>query len=264
MKNNLIVAIGDSFTYGVGAYTSKDWEKHIGNPFFNMAGDFYQDQQENNNWATQLVKNHLTDYDVVNFSIAGIGNRAASKELYFNEIPETSGNVIVIFMLSGPERFDFLKQKVNHETDKKWITIWPNPTLHKGTPLQMVEEWYFESGYSHSSAWLETALAIADAENFCSSRGYKFMFTNAFHSIAINNADTQPLPGHNIGWNNFLRKNFTDSFLEKEGQHNLWKFSNNLKVPSKYITPCGHWTIEGQRCVAEEIFQFVKEKGYDE
>lgn len=264
-NDNLIIAVGDSFTQGIGAYPDHVWKNHEGNPHFNIVGELYRDYQMENNWATQLTKHHLPKYKVVNLAVNGVGNRAAAKEIYLQNIPKTSGTVIVFFMLSGLQRFDFLKQEYNGSDHMRWLTIWPIPNLHKGDPVEKVEQWYAYNGHSDKSSIIETLLSIAEVQNFCKANGYLFVFANAFDEL-FNIDRMKTLLGNDanllqmLEWKNFIPTNFTLQFLEKEANSaTLWEFTSQLKLPSKYITPCSHWTIEGHRIVADQIFKFLKE-----
>lgn len=264
--DNVIIAVGDSFTQGIGAYPEEVWKAHEGKPHFNVVGELYRDHQMANNWASQLCKNHLPNYKVINVAVNGVGNRAAAKEIYLNNLPETTGNVIVIFMVSGLQRFDFLKADYNGNDHMRWLTIWPIPDLHKGEPIEKVEQWYAKHGHSDKTSIIETLTAIAEVSNMSKARGYKFMFANAFDELfSIENMKQALGTDSNllniVDWNNFLPVNFTQEFLKKEsGSANLWAYSSKLRIPSTYITPCSHWTIEGQRVVAEHIYNFLKDK----
>lgn len=267
-NDNLLVVLGDSITQGIGAYPLHVWEKHRGKPHFNVLGELYRDHQMQNNWASQLSSNHLSNYKVINLAVNGVGNRAASKEIYLNPIPKTTGNVIVIFMISGLQRFDFLKTSYSNNAHMNWLTIWPIPDLHKGQPIEKVEQWYSIHGHSDKTSIIETLMAISDVANFCKANGYEFLFANAFDEL-FDITKMQHVLGDDqhllniIDWKRFISTNFTLEFLKKESKDlNLWKFTSNLQVPSKYITPCSHWTIEGQRVVAEHIYKFLKEN-YD-
>ena len=266
--DNLIIAVGDSFTQGIGAYSIDVWNQHYGNPHFNVIGELYRDQQVKNNWASQLVKNHLYNFKVINLAVNGVGNRAAAKEIYLNTIPKTSGKVVVIFMISGLQRFDFLKPEYNGTDHMRWLTIWPIPDLHKGEPIEKVEQWYAWHGHSDKTSIIETLTAISEVSNFSKANGYEFVFANAFDPLfdftkmeEVLGSDKDLL--NIVDWSKFIPNNFTLDFLKIESKEtNLWAYTSKLKTPSTYITPCSHWTIEGQRVVAEHIYKFLKEN-YD-
>jgi hypothetical protein len=265
-EDNLVIVVGDSFTQGIGAYSADIWKKYYGQPHFNIVGELYRDQQMSNNWASQLVKNHLSNFKVVNLAVNGVGNRAAAKEIYLNTIPKTSGKVFVIFMISGLQRFDFLKTDYNGKDHMRWLTVWPIPDLHKGQPIEQVEKWYAHHGHSDKTSIIETLMAISEVSNFSKANGYEFVFANAFDTLfdlkAMNDILGEDSGLLNIvNWNRFVPNNFTLEFLKEESTElNLWKYTSKLKEPSKYITPCNHWTIEGHRVVAEHIYKFLKEK----
>lgn len=112
--DNVIIGLGDSFTQGVGAYSNETWAT-FSKPasMYNITGQLHIDEQGKNNWVRQLRDTFYPDYKIMNLGVNGAGNRAAVKELYLNKhlLPSDVGNVIVILMSTGIDRFDFLKMK---------------------------------------------------------------------------------------------------------------------------------------------------------
>jgi hypothetical protein len=273
-KDNIIIGIGDSFTQGTGAYPVEIWEKHTDNRFFNLDGCMYIEMQHQNSWPKVLAD--LLDFKVINLGIGGIGNRAAVKELYLsNPLKNHKGNVIVIFMMSGMNRLDFVRKDYDGGKHLRWITLWPL-IRDLNTPLGEIEKNYATHLYSEKFSAIETILSIVEAQNFCKLNGYKFVFGSAFDNM-IGLESLKKLLGSDkhlldlIDWTNFIKpagfKTFMEMICSLEGDkkltfYNFYEWCSKLNLPSKYLTPCVHWTIEGQRLVAVEIFNFLKENKY--
>jgi len=283
--DNVIIALGDSFTQGVGAYSIESWKKSLeigkGN-VFNLSGKYFREEQHKNNWATQLRDNHLPDYKVWNLGINGTGNRGTIKEMYLNPLPTKLGNVIVILMATGLERFDFLKKNrvtcglYNHS---KWQTIWPVKS-ERGLVSEM-EKVYLNELYSPRVIATEFLLNVAEAQYFCKANNYKFMFASAFDSTIykrslIDDLDDDPDYINIIDWDNLITPCVTKTYKSFKTYMDLLCFHENdtrfrtfrelknnnivenMQLPLKYITPCGHWTIEGQAFVASNLADEIK------
>lgn len=268
--DNVIIGLGDSFTQGIGAYSRETWASiPINASTYNIAGQYFIEEQGQNNWVRQLSKNHLPNYKVYNLGVNGAGNRAAVRELYLNPLPDNLGNVIVILMATGIERFDFLKQ--NDDTagvnwHQKWQTIWP--TLSDRGPISIIEREYFKQIWSLRNDALEFLFNVRDAQNFCKSKGYKFLFTSAFDSHInkqnlIKDLGDKSMHIDIANWDDFISINSRFSFMDMVHQlenppksiHDIHHHYSKLSMPTKYVTPCSHWTIEGQAIVADYLFK---------
>lgn len=277
--DNVIIALGDSFTQGIGAYSTESWKNcdKWGKPnLFNLSGDKYGDEQAKYNWAAQIRDNHLPNYKVWNLGVNGAGNRGAVKELHLNPLPDKLGNVVVILMSTGIDRFDFLKNndKTSGENNhQKWQTIWP--IVGERGAISVIEKVYAEMLYSTKVSITEYLFNIADAQNFCKAHGYHFLFTSAFDvmidrkkmlehlgsdkdRINIANWDDHiELDDGNITYMDMITK------LEKntncQSFHQMHQYCSTLDMPLEYITPCAHWTIKGQGVVANDLYnQMIK------
>jgi hypothetical protein len=276
--DNVIIGLGDSFTQGVGAYSLETWASMTSNPStYNIGGQMFLDEQGKNNWVRQLRDNFLPDYKIYNCGMNGGGNRSSMREMYLYPLPENLGNVIVILMATGIERFDMLKQKdetAGPNWHQKWQTIWPIVNDSRG-PLARLEKEYLEQIWNPRSDALEFLFTVKDIQNTCKANGYKFMFGTAFDFI-INPKGIKDQLGDKpeflniIDWSTFIdipnRKSFTDYLaqLERPGFRSmayLFEQNQNAKMPSKYITPCSHWTIEGQYLVAKYLFDEITKRG---
>ena len=113
-ESKIVIGLGDSFTQGQGACKNEIWEKH--NYSFDSMYKHHETlvEEYKGSWVNQLCENHLTDYIPVNLGLRGCGNRAAVKELHLHpELNlERAKEKIVIFLLSGMERFDFVNREL--------------------------------------------------------------------------------------------------------------------------------------------------------
>jgi lysophospholipase L1-like esterase len=272
--SKVIVGIGDSFTQGVGSWSDETYERYNGkiDPLkipISIINEMYE-----NSWVSQLCKNHLTDYIPVNFGIMGTGNRAAAKELYLNPKVQldNASEVIVIMVLSGMERFDFVNKEFPEHNH--FYTMWPNPWDKKSTNKSLWKA-YAGNLWSEKFAVIEAMLNILDAYNFCKARGYRFIVSSAFEQKYTRDYFLKVLPEVNkdlalsVPWENFLypqgMKSFMELLLTLDGNPEMvngdfYVHYSKLEKPTKYITNCMHPTKEGYRIMAEEIFNFIKNR----
>jgi hypothetical protein len=112
---------------------------------------------------------------------------------------------------------------------------------------------------------------------FCKANGYKFAFMSAFEGFTRNELtyrlkDCRKMTKM-IDWDNYIMPNGHPSMLEylieleddKDLSYNNWiKWVAELKLPSKYLSPCYHWSIEGQKVAGDYIAKFLKKNGHIE
>jgi hypothetical protein len=105
--NNVIVGLGCSWTQGEGGYPEEIWKQYNGKINLPMNKGIHLIPIElENSWVNVLAKQK--DYYPINLGQRGIGNRAAARTLYLTNTDWSKiENGIVVFMLSGFERFDF-------------------------------------------------------------------------------------------------------------------------------------------------------------
>lgn len=272
--DNVIIGLGDSFTQGVGAYSLETWKSIPDRPnMYNISGQHFLEEQGQHNWVRQLCRNHLSNYKVFNLGVNGAGNRAAVKELYLNPLPDNLGNVIVILMSTGIERFDMLKQTddtAGVNWHQKWQTIFPGMT-DRG-PISEVDRAYFKHIYSARSDALEFLFNVRDAQNFCKSKGYKFLFASAFDDMISKKQLTLKLGDKaNLidiaDWTDFIavpgRRSIMDfihqlEFKTHKPMCDMYRIFGKQLMPTKYITPCCHWTTEAHGIVSKYLYTTIK------
>lgn len=276
--DNVVIGLGDSFTQGVGAYSAETWlyikDKNPG--MHNISGQHFVNEQGENNWVRKLTKFFLPGYKTVSLGVNGAGNRAAIKELYLNPLPENLGNVIVILMATGIERYDFLKNDrttSGPENHQKWKTIWPAAKAFR-PGIGNLEQQYAKYVWSSETDAMELLLNLAEAQNFCKLNNYKFLFGSAFDDRINKQKLDKCLPADSkswlnlVDWNNYICPAKCDDFMhyirklenhpEITDCYNGNKYALTMTQPLKYITPCYHWTSNGSFAVAKEIFKILK------
>lgn len=277
--NNVIIGLGDSFTQGVGAYSPKTWKSISKNAsLHNITGQHFVEEQGKNNWVRQLVNNFLPDYKTMSLGVNGAGNRAAVKELYLNPLPDNVGNVVVILMATGMERFDFIKNEKKTsgpENHQKWRTIWPTINSGRGD-ISKLEDHYATYVWSKKTDSMELLLNIAEAQQFCKSKGYHFVFGSAFDD-RINKEYIENVleeDAHDwidiVDWNNYICPKLCTDFMhyirnlenhpKVTGFIETYNYVSKLQSPLKYITPCHHWTIDGAYEVSKVIYEILKDR----
>jgi hypothetical protein len=273
--DNVIIGLGDSFTQGVGAYSLETWKSIPKNPAtYNISGTHFLEEQSQNNWVRQLA-NRL-NYKTFNLGVNGSGNRSTIREMFLNKLPDKLGNVIVILLATGMERYDFIKQlddTTGLNWHQKWQTIFPNPESDRGA-ISKFEKEYFKELWSSRNDAIEFLFNINDAKNYCVSRGYKFLFSTVFDERINKELIKKDLENKShlidlVDWNDFVSPEPYTSLMdmiyrsdgnEYKSMHDLFALGRTLSVPTKYVTPCAHWTIEGQHKVAEFLYEEIKKR----
>ena len=276
--DNVIVGLGDSFTQGVGNYPLEIWKSiPKDHSVYNISGQHFIEEQGKNNWVRQLCNNHLPGYKTYNLGVNGGGNRATIRELYMNPLPKNLGKVTVILMCTGIERYDFLKKKDEY-TGKNWHQKWQTifPTISDRGPISQLEKNYFELIWSSRNDALEFLFNIRDIQNYCDANGFNFMFASAFDN-SINKSQVLKNLGDKgqfidiADWSKYVDlspyQSFCDMLNQMEGNprmsmHQIMESRHKTAVPSKYITPCSHWSIDGAKAVAEHLYKVMLERNY--
>jgi hypothetical protein len=297
VKPKILIGLGDSFTQGQGACSIELWEKYgwdLNNVPENDERGMFEIFYENS-WVNQLCKNHLTDYTPINLGMTGRGNRAAVKELYLHpELKmETTKEKIVIFMLTGMERFDFIDKEFFEHVHFK--TMWPNDS-YDGEKKGLWKE-YLNHVYSDKSAVIELLLNITEAQTWCKANNAKLILTSAFSTDYNNETFYNKIRGDkndsknylydnvlyiqmllaSIEWDNYLRPGgypcVTDMLCHLENRDDLigvessakyYDYAYSSKKMSKggYITPCAHPSIKGHSEIAKTMYDFIIKNNY--
>ena len=288
--SKLLIGIGDSFCAGRGACSIELWEKY-GWDMERMYGEGGAEVEESNyanSWVNQLCKNHMPDWTPLNLGMSGKGNRFAIKELMVNPLLgiEKAKEKIVVFAVSGFERFDLAKDLVGEE---HFTTQWPMYGDYKEKKLGY-SELTLENGdslYSEKFVISEFILNIIELMNWCKLHNAKLLLISAFtpefnksHFIDVLSPNVTSVLGQmkldeliwSIPWERIIRplgfSCITDMLMHLEGwDKDLPGYGfRNMKIetigPNGYMTKCQHPSEKGHKLLAEIIYDHILK--YDE
>ncbi len=288
--SKLLIGIGDSFCAGRGACSIELWEKY-GWDMERMYGEGGTEVEESNyanSWVNQLCKNHMPDWTPLNLGMSGKGNRYAIKELMVNPLLgiEKAKEKIVVFAVSGFERFDLAKDLVGEE---HFTTQWPVYGGYKEKKLGY-SELTLENGdslYSEKFVISEFILNIIELMNWCKLHNAKLLLISAFtpefnknHFIDVLSSNVTSTLGQmkldeliwSIPWERIIRplgfSCITDMLMHLEGwDKDLPGYGfRNMKIdtigPNGYMTKCQHPSEKGHKLLAEIIYEHILK--YDE
>jgi hypothetical protein len=288
--SKLLIGIGDSFCAGRGACSIELWEKY-GWDMERMYGEGGTEVEESNyanSWVNQLCKNHMPDWTPLNLGMSGKGNRFAIKELMVNPLLgiEKAKEKIVVFAVSGFERFDLAKDLVGEE---HFTTQWPMYGDYKEKKLGY-SELTLENGdslYSEKFVISEFILNIIELMNWCKLHNAKLLLISAFtpefnknHFIDVLSSNVTSTLGQmkldeliwSIPWERIIRplgfSCITDMLMHLEGwDKDLPGYGfRNMKIdtigPNGYMTKCQHPSEKGHKLLAEIIYEHILK--YDE
>lgn len=286
----LLIGIGDSFCAGRGACSIELWEKY-GWDMERMYGEGGAEVEESNyknSWVNQLCKNHMPDWTPLNLGMSGKGNRYAIKELMVNPLLgiEKAKEKIVVFAVSGFERFDLAKDLVGEE---HFTTQWPVYGDYKEKKLGY-SELTLENGeslYSEKFVISEFILNIIELMNWCKLHNAKLLLMSAFtpefnknHFIDVLSPNVTSVLGQmkldeliwSVPWERIIRplgfSCITDMLMHLEGwDKDLPGYGfRNMKIdtigPNGYMTKCQHPSEKGHKLLAEIIYEHILK--YDE
>ena len=276
-ESKIVIGLGDSFTQGQGSCSIETWERFNYDLKSIQSDPHVIFENYENSWVNQLCKYHLTDYIPINFGMSGCGNRATVKQLYLHpELNiESAKEKIVIFLLSGMERFDFVNRDFNdHHT---FFAMWPNPWDETSTHKDLWKI-YSESIWSDKFGYIELLLNISEAQMWAKANNAKFILGSAFRTdYQLSNFEniftddrTKSLVDI-INWDNYIYPggypSFTDLLVHLEDRDDLfgygfygWAFSQEKMTPKQYFTKCGHPSFKGHKVIADELYEFIKTK----
>lgn len=202
-----IVAIGCSFVQGQGAindelYESYEWnfikqgepieiiltrkeKKQILKKYPSVFEEYdklnFTFMEYDNAFVNVLCKKYLNKtYTPINFGLRGCGNRGSIKELYFNNIQwDLAEEIIVVYMPSGLERFDFINDtNVEHF---RWICMWPHfENAEKNSNKRLLWEGYNKSLYSEKFEVLEQIAHVQELLTWVNYKNAKLIITPGF------------------------------------------------------------------------------------
>ena len=269
----IVVGLGDSFTHGIGSWDPEVYKQHNGKIDVLKMDRQLQIDAYKNSWVNVLCDEFLKDYKPINLGVMGTGNRAASSELQlYPEIEmENAKHGIVIFALSGLERFDFINRDFpNHH---HFYTMWPNHWDKNATNKKLWEV-YAKDLYSEKFAFIETIIAVKNAYTFAKSMNWDFVFANAFDNRFTRERMHREIEaqGHlteSLPWDCYFAPDACDTLIEDllnlEGRPELkdggfYPYYTNLAEPSEYITNCAHPSKMGHKRIAYQFYNHLRRR----
>ena len=277
--SKIIIGLGDSFTQGQGACDVHVWEKYNWD-LKDMQSKYEKDVlpfEYEGAWVNQLCKNHMPDWTPINFGMRGCGNRATTKQLYLHPDLgiEKAKEKIVIFAVTGFERFDFVNKSFNDH--HQFFAMWPSPWSDGATNKKLWEAFH-EDIFDERFSIVEALLNICEVQTWCKANNAKFILCSAFNSNLNRKYFEKYLRKDNnsnlsllnlIDWDGIFRpqgfENFTDMLVHYENREDLkgggfymWAHEQKKGTPEGYFTPCAHPSYKGHKLIAESMYEYIQ------
>lgn len=238
-------------------------------------------------------------YTPINFGLRGRGNRASIKSLYFH--PQINWHdideLIVLYVPSGPERFDFVNDEFKEHN--QFHCAWPWSDDQAPGPRKTLWKGYGTAIYSEKSAMLEQISNVIELNNWCKLKNARLIITSGFdrsylkerfneiiqdwserdiHQETVRyieyahnkNSITRTQEGSNNlkeivdqwPWDKMFApqgcNTFIDLCLKQEGLENKGFWDYNGKgTPENWLTVCCHPSTKGHDLFAQELYKHI-------
>jgi len=276
--DKLLIGIGCSFTQGQGGLKDEIWENYNWNiPNTHNIFDLEELEVEGS-WVTQICKNYLPDWTPINLGERGGGNRAAVKYLtsVFPELnlEDKNKEKIVVFMLTGPERYTIMAHDWEMRFHGVFRSIWPNPDSD-----QQMWKAYGEDMYSEQQTMFETYLSIKEAETWCKANDAKLLLVSAFdfsyfrdytHKEIKDRIDLDWVPdiwypnNHPSVFHMLLDKDGFNYSISNGGYWSELNYSEDYPKGTEHVSRCCHPNYKGHQVIAKEMYEeFLNRKFFD-
>lgn len=277
--SKLIIALGDSFVQGQGAYDEETWKsldysKERQEEELGYGNDRYfelMDKQFENSFVNVLAKDYLKDYTPINFGFAGNGNRAGTKALTVLHPDlelEKAKEKIVIFYVGQFCRFDFFN-KYGIISHNYFASAWPHePDEDQEPGIKDLWRGYATEVHTDKTEILEFICYAVEVQNWCKANNAKLIYVNSFEPRFDKKHITDVLyqtndAGDNkvlrqlvdsIEWNKVMpipggHNNMVDLFMQKEDMldkfnfdHSFYGWAIDYCKKHKSLTPEGYFT----------------------
>ena len=200
MTQKYIIGLGCSWTQGEGGYPQDVVDAHGGRTQIRPGqpgqpdSDYYLRVHElENSWVNQLTKYHFPEYKSLNLGVKGIGNHAAVNQLHFadqHDLDNAEG--VIVFMLSGFERFDVFQERPKDNTGwkspdgynngeyrhEKWRTAWPIEQKEGDGAFWTC---YARELWSEQFVASNAMMALLNLQTFAKANNFKIVLANAFN-----------------------------------------------------------------------------------
>ena len=248
MTKKLIIALGDSYTEGVGCYEPELLEKfkNSGKPvnwFDEEWSNVYRSSTERfseYSWPSVLGKK--LGYNVINLGEGGSSNSMMAKKFISEEyenLLDDYEKVIVIFLLTVPHRLSFFRQGRPESIMPQDNNVEIKDHLMKNY-LEFIN-------FSKEDMWLDNLFYLKAVKNFCKAQNYYFFY--------------------GVAWGDDINI-INDYYNSSENIHNHVELENKDKINfDYYMTPsegmravCDHPNEVGYEKLANIIANVLKNK----
>lgn len=318
--NKAIISLGCSFVQGQGAvndelYTDYNWVfEKLGVPLkLNLTDKETKDlvnkypslytgpdnkidftfMEYDNAFVNVLCKKYFEgSYASINLGIRGCGNRASIKDLHF--FPELHWDklkeIIVLYVPSGLERFDFVNDEWNDH--HHWKCMWPHYKDMQEGPRKTLWQGYSEHLYSEKFEVLEQISHVKELDTWCKLHNAKLIITPGFDRRyskkhfeksliklydrdmegIVKNSSTMILHRDRVTrfaelfpWDNMFQPDNTPTFVDlvmKQEHPEEWIHRHFFEYLGKgsenlWITSCAHPSAKGHDLFAKKIFEYL-------
>ena len=271
-KDKLLIGIGCSFTQGQGGLSDEVWEKYDWNIPNTHSFNSLEKLEVAGSWVNQICLNHMSEWTPINLGERGAGNREAAKNLtsVFPEfdLENKDKEKIVVFMLSGPERYSVVHNDWSNRFHGVFKSIWPNPDSDN-------ELWraYANVMYGEKQSMMETYFAIKEVQNWCKHNNAKLVITSGFSFDYYSDYTSEKISKIlDMNWelNLFLPEEHPSFFhllLDMDGfdyntkNGGYWdRLNYNDEYPkgTPHVSRCCHPNLKGHAKIAEVLYDKIK------
>jgi hypothetical protein len=248
-----------------------------------VAGDLnFTFMEYENSFVNKLCNKYLNgEYTPINFGMRGNGNRACIKQLYLHpEIEwELAEEIIVLYMPSGFERFDFAHENVADHFN--FVTMWPHymdPSIDGDR--KKLWEGYAKTIWGEAHEALEQLIQAQELVLWCQNKNAKLItllgFDPRYNKDHFKTSLTKHSPRNmrpwidriieQFPWESFMTVGNYDMFIkytmdqEKLPWETYWSYRSK-GTPNKWLTPCCHPSAKAHDGYAKLISEELKKRG---
>lgn len=264
MKNK-IIAIGDSWAWGEGAWPDYLLEKynhkvqdHKYSGLLSQEDlDEIQSEEQKHSWLRKLRDKYYPEYDILNKGLPGHGNHSAVRNLRIDT--QLNRGDIIIAMFSMISRWDFYKNGV-------WQTV--HPIDQVDTDCDESAAGYFLHNVKPANWAIWTVLDMLELQDIAKVNGCELYMCNGFGDInldligdpIVQKVDALCWLHYHMPVNSLLEKLLV---LDNAPVDNLTEsipYYSNLERNSTYLTNCmgTHPTILGHEMIADTLAQVIQ------
>lgn len=189
LDKNLLITLGDSWTYGVGCYIPELLDQR-GNPTIPAEEIYIKSAHRFKEYGWPNLCSKTLEYELINLGSGGAANSALAKMLLDNkqykDLKKVYNRVVLVFLLSDPIRFSYYNNNILSSYTTRAPTIKENNlSVHNWdsfTGLESFLDWYVNN-VNVTDASKETAFYLRTVEYFCKYYEYDFYWGTAFTDV---------------------------------------------------------------------------------